>query len=52
MCMPGLSNKLRIDYQHFVENNIDTSGIHGFDYKRYWDRYGKKWDQAAYLPAL
>lgn len=34
MCQPGLSNKLRLDYRFFVENNIDTDGIQGFDWKR------------------
>lgn len=34
MCAPGLSNKLRLDYTYFVENNIDTSGIIGFDWKQ------------------
>lgn len=33
MCAPGLSNKLRLDYKYFVENDIDTSGIIGFDWK-------------------
>lgn len=34
MCQPGLSNKLRLDYQYFAENNIDTRGIQGFDWKK------------------
>ena len=34
MCTPGLSNKLRLDYRYFKENNIDTSDILGFDHKR------------------
>ena len=34
MCQPGLSNKLRLDYQYFAENNVDTSGIQGFDWQQ------------------
>ena len=34
MCQPGLSNKLRLDYQYFAENNIDTRGIQGFDWRK------------------
>lgn len=34
MCQPGLSNKLRLDYKYFAENNIDTSGIQGFDWQK------------------
>lgn len=33
MCHPDLSNKLRIDYNFFVDNNIDTKDIFGWDYK-------------------
>ena len=44
MCSPGLSNKLRLDYQYFVENNIDTSDIQQFDYKNYWNKHGKRND--------
>lgn len=32
MCAPGLSNKLRLDYQYFWENKTDTQGIQGFDW--------------------
>lgn len=32
MCAPGLSNKLRKDYQYFYENRIDTRGMQQFDY--------------------
>jgi hypothetical protein len=32
ICMPGLSNKLRLDYRYFLENAVDTSGIQDFDY--------------------
>lgn len=31
MCQPGLSNKLRIDYKFFINNNVDTTGIQGFE---------------------
>lgn len=31
-CQPGLSNKLRIDYRYFWENQMDTKGINGFEY--------------------
>lgn len=41
MCSPGLSNKLRQDYQFFYENKIDTSGINNFDYQA-------KFDEIAY----
>lgn len=34
MCQPGLSNKLRLDYQYFADNNVDTSGIQGFDWQK------------------
>ena len=33
MCAPGLSNKLRIDLQYFLENGLDTSGLGWFDYR-------------------
>lgn len=33
MCQPAASNKLRTDYNYFVKNNLDTTGIAGFDYK-------------------
>jgi len=33
MCQPGLSNKLRHDYNYFIENNLDTNGISGFEWK-------------------
>jgi hypothetical protein len=31
MCVPGLSNKLREDFKYFYNNQLDTSGIRGFD---------------------
>ncbi len=34
ICTPGLSNKLRIDYKYFRENNIDMSGVSSWDWKR------------------
>lgn len=34
MCMPGLSNKLSHDYKFFVDNNIDTKDISGWDWKK------------------
>jgi len=40
MCYPGLSNKLRIDYKYFVDNEIDTSGMQQFDYKKQWENRG------------
>lgn len=36
MCKPGLSNKLKLDYKYFIENEVDTSGIEGFDYRAQW----------------
>ena len=33
ICMPGLSNKLRLDYRYFLENDIDTTGIQDYDYR-------------------
>ena len=33
MCTPKLSNKLRIDYKFFHENNLDVSGVDFFDFK-------------------
>ena len=33
ICMPGLSNKLRIDYRYFLENDIDTIGMQDFDHR-------------------
>mgnify|MGYP000014352607 FL=1 len=32
MCHPGLSNKLRKDYKYFVDNNVDTAGVYGWDH--------------------
>jgi MoaA/NifB/PqqE/SkfB family radical SAM enzyme len=32
MCQPGLSNKLRKDYRYFILNDLNTTGIVGFDY--------------------
>ncbi len=32
ICMPGLSNKLRLDYRYFLENNFNTTGMQDFDY--------------------
>ncbi len=32
ICMPGLSNKLRLDYRYFLENKVDTSGMMDYDY--------------------
>ena len=34
ICMPGLSNKLRIDYRYFLKNNIDTTGMQDYDYRK------------------
>jgi hypothetical protein len=31
--MPGLSNKLRLDYRYFLKNDIDTVGIQDYDYR-------------------
>lgn len=31
MCVPGLSNKLRIDYKYFAENDLDSNDIQGFN---------------------
>lgn len=31
MCIPGLSNKLRIDYKFFRKHNVDTRGIQGYE---------------------
>lgn len=42
MCSPGLSNKLRIDYKYFVDNDIDTDGIEGFDYEKEWPNTSKE----------
>ena len=36
MCGPGLSNKLRADYKFFIENNMDTSGMAQYDWRREW----------------
>ena len=33
MCQPNLSNKLRHDFKFFVDNNIDTEGVHGWDHR-------------------
>lgn len=33
ICAPGLSNKLRIDYRYFLENDIDTAGMKDFDHR-------------------
>jgi len=33
MCFPSSSNKLRLDYQYFVNNNIDTKGIYGYEWQ-------------------
>jgi hypothetical protein len=32
ICMPGLSNKLRLDYRYFSANDVDTVGMQDFDY--------------------
>ncbi len=32
ICAPGLSNKLRIDYRYFLENEIDTVGMQDFNH--------------------
>lgn len=32
ICMPGLSNKLRLDYRYFLANDVDTVGMQDFDY--------------------
>lgn len=42
MCSPGLSNKLRLDYQYFYENKLDSAGINGFDYELEHDAIRKK----------
>lgn len=43
MCMPGLSNKLRLDLKYFVDNKIDTTGMQQYDYVNEWkDRGGEK----------
>ena len=34
MCMPGLSNKLSHDYKFFVNNDINTENISGWDWKK------------------
>jgi len=34
ICQPGLSNKLRIDYRYFLENDIDTIGMQDFDHRK------------------
>lgn len=41
MCTPGLSNKLRKDYKYFSTNNLDSSGIDGFEDKK--ELYKIKW---------
>ena len=33
ICMPGLSNKLRIDYRYFLKNDIDTNGMQDYNYR-------------------
>ena len=33
ICMPGLSNKLRLDYRYFLKNDIDTTGMQDYDYR-------------------
>lgn len=43
MCIPALSNQLRKDQQYFVENNLDITGIQGFESVR-----TKSADQTAY----
>jgi len=48
MCQPGLSNKLRIDYKYFLKNNLDSSGIDGFeldvdnDHRKKWKEKGSE----------
>jgi len=34
MCSPYSSNKLMLDYQYFVNNKLDTSGIFGFEWEK------------------
>lgn len=41
MCMPGLSNKLRHDYRYFHKNNVDVTGIAGFE--RRLPESGEEW---------
>lgn len=42
MCGPGLSNSLRKDYKLFVDNNISTEFIPGFEWKQHQEEYSDK----------
>ena len=42
ICTPGLSNKLKIDYKYFIENDLNTDGIQGYNYR---EVYPEDWNK-------
>ena len=42
ICGPGLSNKLKIDYKYFIENDLNTEGVMGFDYRNDYPETSKE----------
>ena len=42
MCGPGLSNSLRKDYKLFVDKDISTEFIPGFEWKQHQEEYNNK----------